>query len=193
MNFFSRLFGSKKNSNVNVVNLPANQEKVVDESNVEAPPVELFIDSEQPKQSNAVQSTQHSKITLFLDRNYHSLGIRDGYEYHSSETLDTGKKKIRAEFQLILDQQIQEKQEKRLQLQHLIIDVTAISPLTLQKLQKTIEDLNSSIDLLHKQKELSIENEGWVMNAIHSYHQGFTQGLNDFIAGEELLNSIKNI
>jgi hypothetical protein len=193
MNFFSRLFGSNKNSNVDAVNPSANQEKVVDESNVEAPSVELFIDSEQPQHSNVVQPTQQSKITWFLDRNHHALGIRDGYEYRSSETLDTGKRKMRAEFQLILDRQIQEKQQKRLQLEHLAIDVTAVSPLTLQKLQKTIADLDTSIELLYKQKELSIENEGWVMNAIHSYHQGFTQGLNDYIAGEELLNSINNI
>jgi hypothetical protein len=42
------------------------------------------------------------------------------------------------------------------------------------------------------QKDLSIENEGWVMNTIHSYQQGFIQGLNDFLERENLLNSIKN-
>jgi hypothetical protein len=192
MNIFSRLFGNKaKVITTETINSDS-RDMATNITNVDAPPAELFIDSEQPK--TTVSSTQEqSKITLFLNRNYHSLGVHDGYEYHSSETFDTGKKKIRAEFLLILDQVIQEKQEKKLQMQNLIIDVSSVSPSALQKLQNTINELNTSIETLQRQKELSIENEGWVMNAIHSYHQGFTQGLNDYIAGEELLNSIKNI
>jgi hypothetical protein len=119
------------------------------------------------------------------------MGINDGYEYHSLETLETGKKKIRAEFQLIVDQCIQEKFASRLQMRNLIVDVSKVSDDARQKLENTVEELNSSLALLEKQKELSAENEGWVMNAIHSYHQGFVQGLNDYIAGENLLNSIK--
>lgn len=73
------------------------------------------------------------------------------------------------------------------------MNVEKIAEETKRNLELTIEELNSSIALLQKQKELSAENEGWVMNAIHSYHQGFVQGLSDYIAGENLLNSIKNI
>ena len=74
-----------------------------------------------------------------------------------------------------------------------MVDVSKVSEDTRQKLENTVDELNSSMDKLQKQKELSAENEGWVMNAIHSYHQGFVQGMNDFILGENLVNSIKNI
>ncbi len=152
------------------------------------PPVELFIDNEAPPVEQQVEQTQ-SKITLFLNRNYYSMGINDGYEHHSQETLEIGKKKIRADFQLIIDQSIQEKFERRLQMKNLIVDVTKISDDTTQKLENIVEELNSSLNSLQKQKELSAENEGWVINTIHSYHQGFVQGLNDYIAGENLLSS----
>lgn len=78
-------------------------------------------------------------------------------------------------------------------MKNIIVDVTKISDEARQKLENVIEELNASLNTLQKQKELSAENEGWVMSAIHSYHQGFVQGLNDYIAGENLLNSIKNI
>ena len=165
--------------------------KVLETQPENIPPVDLFIDNEAPKLELVVENTQ-SKINQFLDRNYHLKGTYDGYEYHTYESLETAKKKIRAGFQLVVDQIIQEKFEMRLQLRNMIVDVNKISDGARQKLENTVEELNASLSLLQEQKELSAENEGWVMNAIHSYHEGFIQGLNDYIAGENLLNSIKN-
>lgn len=195
MNILKKLFGNKgktEQSETAAVIAPP-ETTVVEAQQANIPLVDLFIDNEVPQSEQQVAAETQSKITVFLNRNYHSTGINDGYEYHLQETLETGKKKIRAEFQLIVDQSIQEKFASRLQMKNLIIDVTKISDDARQKLENTIEELNSSLSLLQKQKELSAENEGWVMNAIHSYHQGFVQGLNDYIAGEQLLNSIKNV
>ena len=157
-----------------------------------APPIELFIDNEAPKPEQRVEQAQ-SRVAAFLNRDCHSIGIHDGYEYHSQETLETAKKKIRAEFQLIIDQSIQEKLVNRLQMKNMIVDVNKVSDDARQKLENTIEELDASLAILQSQKGLSAENEGWVMNAIHTYQQGFVQGLNDWLAGEHLLNSIKNI
>jgi hypothetical protein len=185
------LFGKKPQTseNKNINELP--EELIMEQEPVNSPPLDLFIDNEPPQLEEKLVERQ-SKINSFLNRNYHAIGLNDGYEYHTNETLETGKKKIRAEFQLIIDQSIQEKYTNRLQLKNLIVDVSKVSEETKQKLENTIEELNSSLELLHKQKDLSIENEGWVMNTIHSYQQGFIQGLNDFLERENLLNSIKN-
>ncbi len=185
------LFGKKpqKTDNKNIEEL---KEKSIMEQEIEnTPNLDLFIENEPPKTDEKTVE-QQSKIHSFLNRNYHAIGLNDGYEYHSQETLETGKKKIRAEFQLIIDQSIQEKYSSRLQIKNLIVDVAKVSEEAKQKLENTIEELSSSLELLVKQKELSIENEGWVMNAVHSYQQGFVQGLNDFIESENLLHSIKN-
>ncbi|MBK9482590.1 MAG: hypothetical protein IPO02_11545 [Bacteroidetes bacterium] len=166
---------------------------ILEPTSESVPPVELFVDNEVPQPEQKIAADTQNVLTMFLNRNYHSMGINDGFEYLSNETLETGKKKIRASFQLIVDQILQEKSTSRLQINNLMVDVSKVSEDTRQKLENTVDELNSSMDKLQKQKELSAENEGWVMNAIHSYHQGFVQGMNDFILGENLLNSIKNI
>lgn len=192
MNIFSKLF-SKKQPTV-LDNTPFSETRDNNISVVEdlIPDKDLFIESQEPKRQS-IQTEQPGKITLFLNRNYHALGVHDGYEYHSSENLITGKRKIEAEFRLILDQEIQEKEEMKLQLENLIIDVSSVSPLTLQKLQNTLQKIGVAIDRLEKQKEISIAEEGWVMNAIYGYQQGFNQGVSDYIDSESMLNSIKNI
>lgn len=192
MNIFSKLFGKKRANVLLNTAIPENKDNIIASAESNTPNMDLFIESEEPS-IKTVQVQQHSKITQFLNRNYHALGVHDGHEYHSSDSLTIGKRKIAAEFRLILDLEIQEKEEKRLQLENLITDVSAVSPLMLEKLQKTLEKICAAIDKLEKQKELSIEEEGWVMNAIYSYQQGFTQGLVDYLDSEELLNSIKNI
>jgi len=194
MNILKSIFGSSsKNEHLSAETFAPLSSSVVESPHENNPPIDLFIDNEPPQgDQQKIGSESKSKISTFLERNYHSIGINDGYEYHSFETLETGKKKIRSEFQLIIDQMIQEKSERRLQLKMMIVNVEKIADETRRNLELTIDELNTSIELLHKQKELSSENEGWVMNAIHSYHQGFVQGLNDFIASENLLNSIKN-
>lgn len=192
MNIYSKLFGKKKSPVLNHTAIPETMDNTGSAIDNKTPDMELFIEPEEPS-IKTVQVQQQSKITQFLNRNYHSLGVRDGHEYHSSDNLIIGKRKIGAEFRLILDHEIQEKAEKRLQLENLITDVSAVSPLTLQKLQNTLRKLCDAINMLEKQKELSIEEEGWVMNAIYSYQQGFAQGLTDYIDSEELLNSIKNV
>ncbi len=193
MNFLSKFFDNKTKTNnpIKMITEPKSIAVETPEENI--PPVDLFIDNEAPQPEKQAATETESKITVFLNRNYQSMGINDGYEYHSQETLETAKKKIRAEFQLIVDQSIQEKFGNRLQMKNLVVDVAKVSDDARQKLENTIEELNSSLNILQKQKELSAENEGWVMNAVHSYHQGFVQGLNDYISGENLLYSIKNI
>ncbi len=192
MNIFSKLFGKKKSTVLNNTPISETKDNNISASEDLVPDKDLFIESQEPPRKT-IQAEQPGKISLFLSRNYHALGVHDGYEYHSSENLMTGKRKIGAEFRLVLDQEIQEKEEKQLQLENLIIDVSSVSPLTLQKLQNTLQKIGVAIDRLEKQKELSIEEEGWVMNAIYSYQQGFNQGVSDYIDSEAMLNSIKNI
>jgi hypothetical protein len=192
MSIFKNLFGVKTKAE-NPINSNTEVLEKFEEAKTNIPTMDLFIDNETPIKETPLKSASQSNISNFLDRNYKSMGINDGYEYHSSETLEIGKRKIRAEFQLIIDQMIQEKSERRLHLRMMLVNVELISDETARNLGLTVEELNASIALLERQKELSAENEGWVMNAIHGYHQGFVQGLNDFIAGENLLNSIKNI
>jgi len=193
MSILSKFFGKNaiERNPVTVMMENANKNEVLISGQI--PPVDLFVDN-QPPQNEIINSEQiPNKLNQFLKRDYLSIGFNDGYEYHSNETLDSGKRRIKADFLLIMDQSIEEKQIERLKTKNLLVDVQKVSEDASKKLENMIEELNLSINSLQRQKELSIDNEGWVMTAIHSYHFGFRKGIDDFIAGEELLNSIKNI
>jgi hypothetical protein len=157
-----------------------------------APPVELFIDDNNPKEEQVVEQ-HNSRLAMFLNRDYYTAGSHDGYRYHSDETLEISKRKLKAEFQLIMDQCIQHKYVIRIQMRNMIVDVTRISENAKQKLENTISEIEASLDVLETQKELSSQSEGWIMTVIHSYQQGFIQGLSDWLDGEQLLMSIKSI
>ncbi|SIQ53368.1 hypothetical protein [Pontibacter lucknowensis] len=159
------------------------------------PPVDLFVDPTPPKpESDKFQTaTSPTKLSVFLGRDFHNMGKRDGYLYHSKETLENWKRKTRAEFHIIMDQMIQEKKEQRLTYLNHLASVGAMHETTSIQLSNMMEELNTSIAQLDKQKELAVEDEGWIMGAIHDYYHGYAQGLNDYLEGEILITSIRNI
>jgi hypothetical protein len=159
------------------------------------PPVDLFIDSTPPKHEPIEHQSECSKtkLSVFLGRDFHSIGKRDGYIYHSKETLENWNKKTRAEFHFIMDQMIQDKTEQRLAYLNHLASVGAIHETTSIQLNNMMDELKASIMQLEKQKELAVDDEGWIMGAIHNYYHGFTQGLNDYMEGEILIKSINNI
>ncbi len=192
MNIISKLFGKNK-TKIQQNSTVQETVDISDSSTINsAPDIDLSVDAEEPLMSSKNEPKQ-SRLNQFLNRNYQAIGVYEGFEYHSSDQLKLGKSKIEAEFRLLIDIEIQEKVETRLQLENLITDVGLISPLVLQKLQNTLQKLIEVTDNLERQKCLSIEEDGWVMNAIYNYHQGFTRGLSDYIESEKLLNSIKHI
>lgn len=192
MNFISKLFGNKTETSNPAKAVFEPQTAVLESPALVIPPAELFIENEMPKTETRNVEESKNKIIAFLNRDFHAIGIAEGYEYHSNESFESGKKKIRAEFQLLVDQAIEEKKGRILKLRNLLVDISRISEDVKFQLENTIEEIKASVESLQQQKELSVENEGWVMNALHPYQQGFVQGLNNYIAGEELLNSINN-
>jgi|GEM_PF-1244959 len=193
MSIFSRIFN--KNTNVNATsNNTANGESfITSEEPLNIPAQDLFIDNNPPVQYDNTAVKAKTKITAFLENNFLLLGYREGFEHHNSEIFEMGKKKILADFRLLIDQTIESKQSERLKLESHIIDVAQVCGNTEKKLQNTLRDLDRSISVLEKQKELTVDNEGWVMSAIHDYHQGFVKGTSDFLEGERLINSINNL
>jgi hypothetical protein len=166
---------------------------LVDPQVTKVPPFDLFVDNDPPQPAKSQSDEGGTKLSQFLGIDFYTIGVRAGYEYHSEDTIALGKRKICADFRLIIDKIIQEKNEQVLKIKNHIISVGTIHEATTAQLKNTLEDLNSSIDLLNKQKELSNELEGWVMSAIYSYHQGFVQGVSDYFASELLIGSIKNL
>ena len=181
------LFGKKSSSKAEASTADLSNDTLV-------PPMNLFIDNTPPSTEPETKQvvTIPNKLSGFLGRDYYTLGKRDGYQSPSQETFEIWCRKTKSEFQLIMDLMIQEKSELHLKFLNHLVGVGSIHETTAAQLRNTLEELNASIDQLNKQKELSADSEGWIMNAIHGYHEGFTQGLNDYMEGELLLKSIKN-
>ncbi len=182
------LFGKKPQTTESAAVIAHPETTVLEKQQENIPPVDLFIDDEAPQSEQVVEQTQ-SKITLFRSQNHYSIGYNDGHNFHSSEMLEIGKRKIRTEFRFILEQEIEEMNQKKLQLKMLVVDVRKVSDDTREKLELNVTEIEKSLMKLEKEKELSVENEGLVSNAIQSYHQGFIQGSNDYIESEKFLNA----
>ena len=185
----SKIFGNKPKQEL-TVSAEVMENQVLDA--IPNIPENLFIDKNQPEIMEEIPEVETS-LKKFLDKNHQGYGERDGYRCHSLVMLESSKKQIKSEFRLIIDQMLQEKQLRVFELKQLIVQLSGISETTIQQLRNNIDELQSAIEVLEKQKLLSSEDEGWVMVAVHSYHIGFMVGLEDYIQSESLLNSFKNL
>lgn len=153
---------------------------------------QLFVDNEPPQPEKLQSKIQPSKISEFLERNFESKGLNDGYEYGTQELLENSIKRYKSEFLTILDQMIEEKRLVLINLENQIHAVTNIAPVVVEQLKNSIAETKNSITELQKQKELTVENEGWVMNGIHSYRDGFIKGVITKQGENQLLNYTSN-
>ena len=120
------------------------------------------------------------------------MGQNDGFEFHTFETLSVAKSKIKSDFVFCVDQAIEERKSQKLEILNTLVKIGEL-PEIKNLLTNQLQDLEERIATLKEQKELPVDNEGWVMKAIHAYHLGFVQGLNDWLASEGLLIPVSNI
>jgi len=174
MKWFTR---KQKNGNAE----PASTEINLDQLESENPNVleDLFVDHEPPQDERRSDASKDSKIDIqvFLDQDFLTQGFRDGYDYHSSETLTQQIKCIKTEFRIRLDLLIDLKRRKILQLQNQQFEVDGMSDRLNRQIDLFIKDLSQITDRLEKEKEHSAVDEGWIMKAINNYKSGFNRGL----------------
>lgn len=122
----------------------------------------------------------------FLDINYQYKGYNDGYEFHTVETKENFKKKLRAEFRYLIEQIIDEKNSEIFRLTGHNINTEGLSERIQKQLGNRIAETESVTKKLEKEKELSTEDEGLIMVAIHNYQDGFIKGTEQYIIEKEL-------
>lgn len=186
MNFFTRLFGLKSNME--------NQTQSSNAANVDAAttviPENLFTESAAPEYQNATAEPK-TIVNDFLDQDFATTGARDGFNFHSNEILVARKKEIKSRFSLAIDQAIQDKRQSRLKIENLQVEMAGISDEMEDKLANTIREMDHTLETLRQQKGLASMDEGWVMTCLRKYHNGFLQGMRDYIESESLFGSTK--
>jgi hypothetical protein len=156
---------------------------------------DLFVDSTVPLSKHQTDHTGkagNSTLSSFFAKDYRFMGQNDGFEFHTFETLSVAKSKIKSDFVFCVDQAIEERKSQKLEILNTLVKIGDL-PEIKNLLTNQLQDLEERIATLKEQKELSVDNEGWVMKAIHAYHLGFVQGLNDWLASEGLLLPVSNI
>lgn len=163
MSVFSKLFQTRKN------------EEIHDQENFDIME-NLFVDNQKPIEVESGFATETSGIQQFLNQNFYSKGYEDGYRNHSEESLEFAIKGIKAEFRFKIDQLIDQKRKNKLVLMNLQVETGTIAESLNIQANNILNDLDESIQVLKKEKESSAMDEGWVMKAVHLYHEGFTEG-----------------
>ncbi len=188
MSIFKNLFGSKGKPS------PESQISKSEISNSH-PSDELlkniFVDSE-PPYSEYVEERKQSRIVSFIERDWSRLGLNDGYEYGTQEVYDLQVKHIKSEFRKIIDQMVDEKRVSITELKHRKIEIGSLSNSTVLQLEVVINETQKSIDELLLEKNLSVENEGLVMDVVHPYSIGFKKGLHSKEEERMIFNPISN-
>jgi hypothetical protein len=187
MNILKSFFGNKINKEPKMENI--NSEKTDYSDNLLK---DLFVDNNPPTVESHEDSEIKSKIAEFLNINFESMGLRDGYEFGTQELLDNKIKKIKSDFLMIIEEMIDDKKLAIIKLENQKISIGGISLTIVQQLDVVIVETKNSIGNLEKQLELSVDDEGWVMNAIHPFKDGFIRGLLSKTQETNFLNSFSN-
>ncbi len=182
MNFFRALFGPRTSETNSSTTIPLAGTP---------PPEDLFLDRTPPSPDVQELPEMDTPISAFLRKDYGGMGMHDGFEYHHQEHLQVMRRRIKAEYLALLDQVILEKRDLRRRLQDRMIDVASISDEMHRKLQLVLDEMHHVLDLLERQKLLAIEDEGWLMQALHAYQQGFLKGVQDRLEGDEMMARIQ--
>jgi hypothetical protein len=175
MSFLSKLFGKRPTEELKS-QMEHNAETAINPNGEITK--DLFVDEHPPVATE--ETNNDSKLTTFLNQNFRSAGVREGYEYHSFISLESNKKRIKAEFRLIVAQMIDEKNGDIYKLKNYLITIDGISNSHTKQIENRISELQSITNKLQREIELSIEDEGLVMSSIFSYHEGFIQGMGNY-------------
>ncbi len=142
-------------------------------------PEHLFVEKNVPTNEPAPETQQSSKLAEFLDRDFRTIGYRDGYRYSNADVMDNAMRLIRCEFREIIDHMIEDCRETLNKLQNQVVELRHISAKTEEKVTTRMVLIQETITRLVMEKENSTMDEGLVMKAIHLYRDGFIRGVND--------------
>ena len=97
--------------------------------------------------------------------------------YKSQEAQDLGIVRIIGEFQNVLETLIAQKKAFISKVIHHELQITGFSEVTSQQLSQTKTRLESEIENLERQIELSENKQGWIQASLNQYQLGFGYGV----------------
>lgn len=151
----------------------------LNESNIEIPQ-SLFLDNQSPVLETHEEMHKENALEDFLNQDYFNMGYEAGFQYHSSEVLEHTIRKFKSQYILLIDMFIDEKSSEMGALKIHKAEIEELSPKTLKQIDSKLIDLEKLISKITEQKELTVEDEGWIMVPVNIFRLGFIQGLEKY-------------
>lgn len=189
MTIFSRLFGKR----------PAFIQTEAPATIDAAHPIakELFIEDRAPHEFEVAQQLPAKQKTILhdlLQKDYHTMGHRDGHRLHDLTRQDLQLEIIAAEFRQAYDMALQDIEIQLEQIcMHLTEKVAAEAPDIHEKLQTRHDQLVKQKRELMLQKDLAVTGEGFVEKSVRYYKAGFREGFDLYVEGELIFKHIKTL
>ena len=136
----------------------------------------IFVNPEPPVQEKESETNAVSGLEAFLSCDYFKMGFEEGYKTHSAEAKTARINVIKSEFRLIMSRKIDQLRQEMLTLENHLIDVEGIDQRLEKKILKRIGYIKERCVENEKEKALSVEDEGLVMESIHKFTDGFIKG-----------------
>lgn len=126
------------------------------------------------------------ELTMFRRDNHFGLGRHNGANYRSHEALLLGKNALISRFQNIVSDLVERRRERINKLQLESVAINGVSDTISAQLSLACEQLQKDIVALERQAELSLKEQGWVLDALNQYQIGFSKGLREVVNFEML-------
>jgi hypothetical protein len=181
--FIKSFLGQFSNANQSTIDTAISEPAMLTPMPSEA----LFTDMNAPHAEDSNRK-EVKPIGEFLSSDFKHEGRMAGYEHHNLQYLSIGIQELRARFRGACDKHIQVLENDLIEVKTLFIQVGDALPSEQQILQLRIDKINSNVEEIRLQKMLSVENEGFISEAVQSYTHGFHQGLRDYV-NESKFNS----
>lgn len=167
MNFIKRIFTNQSGKQLN-----SEQEDLLLK--------DLFIEEEEPDTADeSIEESAVDPIELFLNKNYESIGYRDGFEHPDNEFFKLRSRALISEFQTLLSKQINHLESNKCDINIRRQQTDEIAMALNIHMKETLLFMDLKIQKLEKEKELAAMQEGMVMKVINQYKAGYVQGVKD--------------
>ena len=182
MDFIKRLFGNTGDTAVKEVPIEDHFTDNIDQTVEQAVKDNFFVDDKNPQEEPPIEkdTKKASEMAVFLKTDYFEDGFNIGYNYHSTDQLETTLRHLKAQFRLLIDEGVDARWIEIAELKQELIQSSGVSDRLHKQLEQRIETLTESIERYQIEKELSVADEGMITKVIHSYREGFLRGLDQY-------------
>jgi hypothetical protein len=128
-------------------------------------------------ESSALQDDE--PISTFLNQDHGATGRLEALLMPTHEALESGRSRIVADFDNILDRCISKRMKHAHRMEQLMLDLGNGSALMVQKLKVAIAHNQKHIDQLQEQRQLAHNGYGWCRASVSAYSAGFVRGFRE--------------